>query len=194
MTRKVIRKPLLVLTALAVSSILIALPGCGSNPSTADGGFDFSKYDSLNGSEEKAIEALRENGLGYGGETIRFDGIAKCEASSMASATKDENNGTSISVTIEKDDPGNLKEAMRQTALQAAALQAASNKAVSVTLTTPDPDKPGYVVKVASVSYDVKHPAPDSPADTETMLAAARQWETRSENSALGATIEDLEL
>ena len=68
---------------------------------------------------------------------------------------------------------------------------------VSARLCVPGPDKPkgqGYVVYPVCVSYDVTHPAPDKPAEAKTMLAATNQWKVNNKNSALGATIDSLEL
>ena len=100
-------------------------------------------------------------------------------------------------VTIEKDSIDDMSSAILQTALQAAALQKATGKSVSVRLCIPDPDKPkgqGYVIYPVCVSYDVACPAPDEPAEVNTMLAAANQWEVYGKNSALGDTIDSLGL
>lgn len=158
--------------------------------------FDFSTYDSSY-KDKGAFDTLKAEGLSYGEQMVSYDGITSCKSGSTTFGTQKNTNGMQITVIIEKDAVDDMPSAILQTALQAAALQKATSKSVSVRLCVPDPDKPkgqGYVVYPVCISYDVAHPAPDKPADVKAMLAAANQWEVYGKNSALGDTIDSLGL
>lgn len=161
-------------------------------------GFDFANYGAADSrADEKALEALKSSGLEYGGQHIPFDGIVRIEGkhnTSRVEADKKATNGITFWVTFELEDDTDKVEIITNAALQAAALQKATDNAVILQVKAPNPDKPGYVVDVASISYDVLHPGPDAPADIKTMLASSAWWTLGDKSSAEGDSIDDLGL
>lgn len=206
MSRNPCKKGLLA-TVVAIAVFVLIFANACSGEKTVDSdsdsavsseseSFDFSTYDSPY-KDEDAFDTLKTKGLSYGEHIVSYDGIASCKSGSTTYGTQKGTNGMRITVTIEKDSIDDMSSAILQTALQAAALQKATDKSVSVRLCVPDPDKPkgqGYVIYPVCVSYDVARPAPDEPAEVNTMLAAANQWEVYGKNSALGDTIDSLGL
>lgn len=162
-------------------------------------GFDFSSYGTMfNNDEEGALESLRSDGLEYGGQKITFDGIVSIEGKTVVSRAgtepQKESNGVQIWVTFELDNDSDRNSIITNAALQAAALQKVTNKEVILQVKVPDPEKTGYVMEAASISYNVLHPAPDVPTDIETMLASSAWWTLGDMSSAEGDSIDDLGL
>lgn len=202
-----LRKKGLLATIVAIAVLILVFANACSGEKTVDSdsdtavssgseSFDFSTYNNPY-KDEDAFDILKTKGLSYGERIVSYDGITSCKSSSTTYGTQKDTNGMRITVTIEKDSIDDVPSAILQTTLQAAALQKATDKSVSVRLCVPDPDKPkgqGYVIYPVCVSYDVAHPAPNEPAEVNTMLAAANQWEVYDKNSALGDTIDSLGL
>ncbi len=162
-------------------------------------GFDFSTYGTMfNCDEEAALESLRSDGLEYGGQRIAFDGIVSIEGRTVISdpgtESQKESNGVQIWVGFELDGNSDRSVIITNAAMQAAALQKVTDKEVILQVKVPNPEKPGYVMEAASISYDVLHPAPDSPADIETMLASSAWWTLEDKSSSEGDSIDELGL
>ena len=130
--------------------------------------------------------------------TQKSNGIVEIKGEMVVSRSDTESqiesNGVAIWVTFELDDGSDRSAIITNAALQAAALQKATNKKVILQVKVPDPKRPGYVMKAASISYNVLHPAPDAPADIETMLASSAWWTLGDMSSADGDSINDLGL